>query len=434
MFSGGSYSAVQVAAELESITRDGVVQGQSNELACTCSGADLNVAIAAGYAFIGGYWYYNSASQNIAMVPDAAEDRINRVVLHLDLAAKTIDCILVAGTPDTPPVAPALDYAANDYEISLCQVYVAASAGTIAQTNITDERKWAGPNAPARHYLTNSAGAALPLGDVVIVDSDGDKKFKTTTAARDLAVLGVVGEDDGIEDAAIGLVIKSGLARVHVDAATTRGQYLVTSTTAGEATPKTNREVGTFAIALETTAGEALAWAWLFGQADNALTTAAAFCPVACDAGGYLPHNSVDGDAILASAVVASKMTAKGQGAFVWHIPGAAVVSTNIQLEYVAPFALTLTGGYIIANVAPTGCAFLMDVHTGAGAGTTVFTTQGNRPSLADAATGPTAVVAPDVTAVGAGTRVFAAVDVIGSTLPGQYITLILAYKYALVD
>jgi hypothetical protein len=434
MFSGGSYSAVQVAAYLESICRDGIVAGQSNELACTASGADLNVAVAAGYAFLGGYWYYNSASQNVAMSPDADNPRINRVILRLDTDAKIVDCVLLEGTAAAVPVAPTLTYTGTVFELSLCQVYVAAAAGTIAQSNITDERPWAGPHAPLVAWLTNSAAADRVYGDLVVVDSDGDKAFKTTTAARDLGVLGVVGEDDGIVIGASGRIICSGLARVHVDAATTHGQYLVSSTTAGKCTPKTNRELGTFAVALETTTGDGLAWALLLGGADNATITPTAQCPVAYDADANVPAGTVDTDAIEAAAVVAAKMTAKGCGAFVWHIPGLLATSSNIQLEYVAPWAITLTGGYIIANVAPTGAAVILDVHTGAGAGTTVFTTQGNRPTLADGATGPTAVVAPDVTAVAAGTRVFCAVDQIGSTLPGQFVTLVLAYKYALVD
>lgn len=134
------------------------------------------------------------------------------------------------------------------------------------------------------------------------------------------------------------------------------------------------------------------------------------------------------------ACVTAAKMGAKGRGAFVWFLPGTQAVDAKCDMEYVAPFAVTLTGGYIIAETAPTDAAFIMDVHSGAGAGVTVFTTQGNRPTLADGSTGPTAVVAPDVTAIAAGTRVFAAVDQIGATVAGANVTLVLAYTYALTD
>jgi hypothetical protein len=135
-----------------------------------------------------------------------------------------------------------------------------------------------------------------------------------------------------------------------------------------------------------------------------------------------------------AGAVTLAKLNAAiySEGAFVWHYAGT-LATGALTFEQVAPFAVTLTGSYIIAATAPTGAAAILDVHTGAGAGTTVWTTQANRPTLADGSTGPTAGAVPDVTAIAAGTRLVAAIDQIGSTIAGADVTLYVTYKKALV-
>ncbi len=417
MFAGGSYNAAKVAEEYASFLggRDGVFKNEDNELACTASGADLNVAVDTGQCGIQGYWGQNDASQNIAMVPDGAQPRINRVIAQLDLVAKTIDFELLAGTPGAVPVAPALTRAGNVWEISLCQVYVAAAAGTIAQTDITNERQFIGDGAATGEIMTND-GTAVVYGDTVVVDVSGNRYFNKTTTARDLTVVGVCGESEGIANGATGLVLTHGECYVNVDAATTRGNWLRAGTTSAKAAPTANPEIGVFARALETTAGSGQARSNVFGPIP-ATATGTANCIAA--------YNS-------AGKIAAAQTSALSQGAFVWHFSGV-VATGSSTFEYAAPYAVTLTGGYIISATAPTGCAMVFDVHSGAGAGTTVFTTQANRPTLADESAGPTAIVAPDVTAIGAGTRLFCVCDTADSNSIGADVTVILAFTAALV-
>ena len=412
---------------------NGARAGVESELAPTATGADMNVNIAAGRAFLDGLWYDNSASIAVAQTADPADPRINRVVLRWLLATGEVTVELLAGVAAGAPVAPALTWDANTKEISLCQVYVDAAAATIAQADITDERMFmpaAGPLVLEKMY--NDSGAACALGTVVVADVTGDRYFNTTTTARDLGVLGVVAEDDGIASTATGRIVTHGMAFVNMDAATTRGNFIRASGTATKATPTANPELGVFGRALATTAGAGLCLCELWGAVIGATITPTAYCVVAYDADANVPTNTVDTDAIEDAAVTAAKMGAKAQITFTWYIYDSAEVG-QLLLEYVAPFAVVLTGGYIIAGTAPTGAALIVDVHTGAGAGTTVFTTQGNRPTLAAASAGPTAIVAPDVTNIPAGTRLVAYVDQIGSTLSGANVTVELVGTYALV-
>lgn len=68
------------------------------------------------------------------------------------------------------------------------------------------------------------------------------------------------------------------------------------------------------------------------------------------------------------------------------------------------------------AGTAPTGASMIVDVNKN---GTTVFTTQANRPTIA-AAANASSTTKPDVTAVAAGDRLSVDVDQIGSTVAGS--------------
>ena len=88
-----------------------------------------------------------------------------------------------------------------------------------------------------------------------------------------------------------------------------------------------------------------------------------------------------------------------------------------------APCALTLTKVRLVVDTAPTGADIIVDVHTGTGAGTTVFTTQDNRPKIeAGSKTGVS--VAPDVTSIAEGDELSVYIDQIGSTVAGADLTI----------
>lgn len=81
-------------------------------------------------------------------------------------------------------------------------------------------------------------------------------------------------------------------------------------------------------------------------------------------------------------------------------------------------FHRAVTGLFVIAGLgsAPTGAAAIFDVNKN---GTTIFTTQGNRPTVA-AGTLTDLSSTPDVTTAAAGDYITVDVDQIGSTLPGS--------------
>ena len=286
-FGGGSYSSVQLAAVLARFLGNGFRQGVNNELACYASGTDLNVRTKTGEAFVNGYWVENTAEIMTAITPDATLPRYDRMVLHLDTATPSITINKLTGTAASNPIAPVLTRSGTVYEQPLCLIYVPAAAASIAAADVFDEREPSDSAGPLVVWLTNNSGVERVIGEVVIADTSANASFTTTTTARNQIVIGVVA-DLSVANAAVGRVLTHGMGMVLADAAVTRGQWLVSSTTAGKATPKSNREVGAFALALSTTASAGLVPALIMESPVAGTATATTYMPAAYDAAGQV--------------------------------------------------------------------------------------------------------------------------------------------------
>ena len=100
------------------------------------------------------------------------------------------------------------------------------------------------------------------------------------------------------------------------------------------------------------------------------------------------------------------------------------VVGTGI-VQFVAMRACTISGVRVSVAVgkAPTGASIIFDVNKNT---TTIFTTQGNRPTIAISATKSSSLAVPDVTSLAAGDVLTVDVDQVGSTLAGGLATIII--------
>lgn len=108
---------------------------------------------------------------------------------------------------------------------------------------------------------------------------------------------------------------------------------------------------------------------------------------------------------------------------FVMTIPGTLVVGTGVvRLPVVRN--ITIVNVEVHVGTAPTGATAIFDVNKN---GTTIFTTQGNRPTVAISGTSDTSSV-PDVTTASAGDYLTVDVDQIGSTVAGANACLAVEY------
>lgn len=115
--------------------------------------------------------------------------------------------------------------------------------------------------------VTNKSGGALAKGDVVIVDTSNDRAVTTTTTGQAEVTVGVVIEENGIANNAVGRVQFGGyVGLVNVPSSMTRGRYLETHTVAKQATGSATRRAGSFG---QFATGGTTPTAWLWGSTDQ---------------------------------------------------------------------------------------------------------------------------------------------------------------------
>ena len=104
---------------------------------------------------------------------------------------------------------------------------------------------------------------------------------------------------------------------------------------------------------------------------------------------------------------------------------GALTVSTGVG-RFRFPFAATILGVTAAINTAPTGASVIADVLKN---GSTIFTTTGNRSTIAAGTNATTSEPTPDVTFIAAGDYLTVNIAQIGSTVAGSDLTLFIRYR-----
>lgn len=110
---------------------------------------------------------------------------------------------------------------------------------------------------------------------------------------------------------------------------------------------------------------------------------------------------------------------------FVFTVTGALATGTSQTPVLVAPKALTITKAYANVKTAPTGASILIDINK---AGTTIWSTQANRLTIAAAATSDTET-SFNTTTLAEGDVLTVDIDQVGSSVPGSDLTVQLKTK-----
>lgn len=106
--------------------------------------------------------------------------------------------------------------------------------------------------------------------------------------------------------------------------------------------------------------------------------------------------------------------------AFSFYIDGDLTVDTDL-ISIICPMALTITEVRLAVSTAPTDADLIIDINKN---GTTLYTTQANRPTVAASGTSATATD-PDVTNLAVGDILSLDIDQIGSTIAGANLSVI---------
>jgi hypothetical protein len=121
------------------------------------------------------------------------------------------------------------------------------------------------------------------------------------------------------------------------------------------------------------------------------------------------------------SKLAASQMpTGKVKTTLSFAVTDTLAVGTDKAPTILAPCTLTITKVKLVVKTVPTGAAIIVDVNKN---GTTIFTTQDNRPQIAIGETSGDSGT-PDVTSLAEGDKITIDIDQIGSTITGADLTV----------
>lgn len=179
-----SYSAADIAAREACIISDGVIGGASLAVRGLSS---AGVYVGKGAASVAGYTYLNDEELFIPIeAGDGTYDRIDSVVLKLDLGGRSITATVVKGRPLATPAAPTLPKGNTVKYLLLANVLVRANARNFDESCITDKRVLAG-------YASVKEDMKKLLGEYI-----GELDSVTAGEVRELRrVIGIVSDNEG---------------------------------------------------------------------------------------------------------------------------------------------------------------------------------------------------------------------------------------------
>ena len=140
---------------------------------------------------------------------------------------------------------------------------------------------------------------------------------------------------------------------------------------------------------------------------------------------GTAPSSPTNGDIWTTTSGLYSRINGVTVGPietlvpFNFTVPGSIAVHTG-RIRLYAEATLTIISVRASLNTAPTGATCIVDVNKN---GTTIYTTQGNRPAIAISGNTATAN-SPDVTSLASGDYLTMDIDQIGSTVQGENLTV----------
>lgn len=134
------YDARRFAEYFATFIGNGVFPNPSDNLQII-SNNDMTITVKPGKAWINGYILINDDDYILEIDPaDGVLNRIDRIVARYDVVDREIRLEVKKGQFSSNPVAQNLQRNADAYELALADVYVAAGAVSITQSNITDLR------------------------------------------------------------------------------------------------------------------------------------------------------------------------------------------------------------------------------------------------------------------------------------------------------
>lgn len=138
------YSAASFAHYFSLLVKNGVFLNPTAALQVKASSSpDMHISVQPGSGWINGYYItVEDGTPEVLTVPTANPSlpRIDSVIMGLNYIDREIQLYIKSGAVSSNPVPASLQRDSDLYELELAQINVAAGAGSITQSNITDTR------------------------------------------------------------------------------------------------------------------------------------------------------------------------------------------------------------------------------------------------------------------------------------------------------
>lgn len=141
------YGQEELARYFDNIYESGVSIDSNNNMTMKVYKEGSVLKVSKGFSIIKGFYLYNDSPKTINVVANPNYDRIDRIVIRLNVSTRTVSIEHKKGVAGSKPAAPNLQRDNLIYELSLAQIKVPKSAGLI----VSDER-----------YRKNLCGAIRP--------------------------------------------------------------------------------------------------------------------------------------------------------------------------------------------------------------------------------------------------------------------------------
>lgn len=164
------YGADELAEYFASLIGNGISADITNCFKITAT-SGMQISIAAGYAWIKGYWIKSDATElKTLSVAPANNSRIDSVILRFNKADRNITLHVAQGDSSPTPSPKVLTRTTDTWELMLGYVTIPAGASAISQSMITDTRS----NETYCGIISTFSQKAIPNGSITFVKLAAD--------------------------------------------------------------------------------------------------------------------------------------------------------------------------------------------------------------------------------------------------------------------
>lgn len=135
------YDAEQMTTYFEGLVSDGIYENIGEAFIVKTAGEGLTITVGSGRALCKTHWIKNDAPITFTLSPPNVQyTRVDSVFIRYDANARTVDVVVVEGTPSANPVAPVPTRTDEIWDLYLANIRIDKNTSVISQGQIADYR------------------------------------------------------------------------------------------------------------------------------------------------------------------------------------------------------------------------------------------------------------------------------------------------------